>query len=167
VIALNHILVATDFSEAADVALAYGRALARRFGATLHVLHVVEDWGARFAEFPIYIDDLGRLRIEEEAAARARLHMLLSEEDRQALPAKAVVLTSTSPAATIVAYARDAMPRIDCIVMGTHGRGAVAHLVMGSVAERVVRAAPCPVLTVHHPQHEFVLPDVVTTTARA
>ena len=48
---------------------------------------------------------------------------------------------------------------VDVIVIGTHGRGGMAHLLMGSVAEIVVRMAPCPVLTVRHPEHEFVLPD--------
>ena len=56
---------------------------------------------------------------------------------------------------------------INLIIIGTHGRGAVAHLLMGSVAERVVRTAPCPVLTVRHPEHEFVVPDALTTTAHA
>ena len=56
---------------------------------------------------------------------------------------------------------------IDLIVMGTHGRGPLAHLVMGSVAERVVRTASCPVLTVRHPEHEFVWPDTLTTVAHA
>jgi nucleotide-binding universal stress UspA family protein len=51
--------------------------------------------------------------------------------------------------------------------MGTHGRGVLAHLMMGSVAERVVRIAPCPVLTVRHPQHEFVTPDALVVVARA
>ena len=45
--------------------------------------------------------------------------------------------------------------------MGTHGRGAMAHMFLGSVAERVVRMAPCPVLTVHNPEHEFVAPDAL------
>jgi hypothetical protein len=44
----------------------------------------------------------------------------------------------------------------DLVVLGTHGRGPVAHMLLGSVAERVVRMAPCPVLTVRHPQHEFI-----------
>jgi universal stress protein A len=57
--------------------------------------------------------------------------------------------------------------RIDLIVMGTHGRGALAHVVLGSVAERVVRLAPCPVLTVRNPEHEFVRPDALTVAARA
>jgi nucleotide-binding universal stress UspA family protein len=53
------------------------------------------------------------------------------------------------------------------IVMGTHGRGPVAHLFMGSVAERVVRMAPCPVLTVRHPEREFVTPDALAAAMGA
>jgi nucleotide-binding universal stress UspA family protein len=83
----------------------------------------------------------------------------LSAEDRRDLHSKAVVLTSTTPALSIVQYARDA--KVDLIVVGTHGRGAVAHLFLGSVAERVVRMAPCPALTVRHPEREFVLPDAL------
>lgn len=75
------------------------------------------------------------------------------------------MLASNSPALTIVDYAMG--HRIDLIVMGTHGRGALAHMVMGSVAERVVRLAPCPVLTVRHPEHEFVRPDALVPVARA
>lgn len=62
-----------------------------------------------------------------------------------------------SPAESIVEYATSAAAGL--IVMGTHGRGGMAHLRMGSVAEAVVRAAPCPVVTVRHPEHEFLLPD--------
>ena len=68
-------------------------------------------------------------------------------------------------ASTIVEYARN--HGVNLIVMGTHGRGAVAHLLLGSVAERVVRLAPCPVLTVRHPEHEFVQPDTLATVAHA
>ena len=52
------------------------------------------------------------------------------------------------------------------IIMGTHGRGAVTHLLMGSVAEKVVRIAPCPVLTVRHPAHEFILPNALQAVER-
>ena len=69
------------------------------------------------------------------------------------------------PAHAITEYAKEAA--VDLIVLGTHGRGAVAHLLMGSVAERVVRTAPCPVLTVRHPEHEFVLPDALVAFAGA
>jgi nucleotide-binding universal stress UspA family protein len=66
---------------------------------------------------------------------------------------------------TIVDYARNY--DVDIIVMGTHGRGALAHLVMGSVAERVVRWAPCPVLTVREHEHDFVGPDALEAVACA
>jgi nucleotide-binding universal stress UspA family protein len=56
---------------------------------------------------------------------------------------------------------------VDLIVLGTHGRGALSHLFMGSVAERVVRTAPCPVLTVRHLQPDFVLPDAFVASAGA
>jgi len=81
------------------------------------------------------------------------------------LKATAVVRVSTSPALEIATYARE--QKVDLVVMGTHGRGAMAKLLMGSVAERVVRTAPCPVLTVRHPQHEFVLPDALVAVSRA
>jgi signal recognition particle GTPase len=57
--------------------------------------------------------------------------------------------------------------RIDLVVMGTHGRVAVAHFLMGSIAERVVRTAPCPVLTVRSPEHEFVVPDALVPVEKA
>jgi nucleotide-binding universal stress UspA family protein len=160
-IALKQILVATDFSEPSAAALAYGRELARNFNATLHVLHVVDDIGSRVATgAPIYFD-IGQLQSEVESAARTQLNALLSDEDRKTLNARTVVLTSPSPANAITSYARDTKPSIDIIVMGTRGRGGVAHMLMGSVAERVVRTAPCPVLAVRHPEHEFVLPDAL------
>ena len=97
--------------------------------------------------------------------AKRRQRVLLIDNDPLPLPKRAVVLTSNAPAAAIVDYA--AQERIDLIVAGTHGRGGVAHLLMGSVAERIVRTAPCPVLTVRHPEHEFVIPDALVAVAKA
>ena len=75
-----------------------------------------------------------------------------------------MVFTSVAPAETIVAYAKT--QAVDVIVIGTHGRSGLAHLFMGSVAERVVRFAPCPVLTVHHPEHEFIAPDAMAVVSK-
>ena len=162
---LEQILVATDFSEPSDAALAYGRELALRFGARLHVLHVTQN---------IYLNTFGAENLvaiapglQQQIEDDARRH--LDEIVGNAWSGEPViipgVLTAASPAVAIVAYAKE--HHIDVIVIGTHGRGAFAHLVMGSVAERVVRFAPCPVLTVKHPQHEFVQPDALVAVAHA
>jgi len=144
-IAWKHILVATDFGEAANAALTYGRALARRFGATLHVLHITDN---------VFVGPLVPDPIALERQAVANVNDLLTAEDRQTLSARAVAWTSTRPAAAIVVYARK--NDIDLIVIGTHGRSGMAHVVMGSVAEKVVRMAKCPVLTMKHPEREFI-----------
>jgi nucleotide-binding universal stress UspA family protein len=164
-IALKNILVATDFEEAADAALTYGRTLAHAFGATLHVLHVTDDvrLAATGAEFYVPLDPT--LQAEVDEAARIRLASLVIDSDGSGPRTKTAIGTSRAPAPVIVEYAR--ANGIDLIVMGTHGRKALAHLLMGSVAERVVRTAPCPVLTVHHPEHEFVLPDILATVVKA
>lgn len=163
-IALKSILVATDFGEASGAALAYGRELARTFGATLHVLHVADDVYVRLGG-DAYMAVLPELQKDLEVAAQRQLDELLVDNDPIPLPVKKAVLTSSATAGAIVQYARDL--GIDLIVVGTHGRGAVAHLFMGSVAERVVRTAPCPVLTVRHPEHEFVMPDALAPVAQA
>jgi len=163
-IALKHILVATDFGEAADAALAYGRELARTFDSALHVLNVADDVYVRLGG-DAYVAVLPDLQKDLEAEAKKQLDALLVDNDPKPLPIKKVVLTSSATAAAIVQYATDR--NIDLIIVGTHGRGAVAHLLMGSVAERVVRTAPCPVLTVRHPEHDFVVPDALAVTAHA
>ena len=164
-ISLKNILVPTDFGEAAEAALGYGRELARSFGAKLTVLHVADNVLAGSVGIEGYVGAYPDFQRTIEEGAKRQLDATVTDEDRRELNAAAVLRTSNSPALTIVTYARDA--GIDLIVMGTHGRGAMAHLLMGSVAERVVRTAPCPVLTVKHPEHEFVLPDALVEVARA
>lgn len=164
-IALKKILVATDFSEPSDAALAYGRELARTFGAALTLVHVVDDVMSRGygIDGGVMLSD-PQYQVQVEADARRRLNAAIEGEDR-AITVTARVLMSRSPASAIVSYADES--NIDLIVMGTRGRGGVAHLLMGSVSERVVQTAPCPVLTVRHPEHEFVLPDALVAVAKA
>jgi nucleotide-binding universal stress UspA family protein len=162
-IALKNILVATDFGEASDAALTYGRALARCFNSTLHVLYVCENVFTRGLGSDAYVAVFPDLQKDVEDTSRKQLEELLTDQDRRDVNAKPVILTSNMPALAIVQYAKDA--EIDLIVMGTHGRGAVAHLLMGSVAEKVVRTAPCPVLTVRHPEHDFIVPDTLAAVA--
>ena len=131
----TRILVPIDFSGASGAALNYARALAARFNARLHLLHVLENDFLRPTVADPQTVETGTLR---------QLWDLLTAEDlkRGAVP---VVLRSDAVADEIVSYARS--NGIDLIVMGTHGRSGLAHLLKGSVAERVVRTAPCIVLT--------------------
>ena len=154
-IVLKRVLVATDFSPPSEAALIYGRALARTFGASLVLLHVAENQFLRPSAA-----DPATLR----AAHQRWLDERLTAADRDELHAHAVVEISDSAADAIVEYARGAT--IDLIVIGTHGRSAMSQILVGSVAERVVRTAPCPVLTVRHPEHEFVLPDALVAVER-
>ena len=157
-IKINNVLVATDFGTASESALNYGRELARSFGARLHLLHVVEN-ALLWAGVDTGGVDLTMLQAQLQESARDKLRSLLSDEDRRDLRAVTAIRTDNNPAFAIVAYAKS--ENMDLIIMGTHGRSAMAHLLMGSVTEKVVRIAPCPVLTVRNPEHEFVLPDAL------
>jgi nucleotide-binding universal stress UspA family protein len=150
-IRLQEILVPVDFSTASDSALNYAQALAETFHARLHVLHVLEDWVLYGGLDPAPPE----VRVELERSSRENMAKMLSAEAVRALRAE-MVLKVGSPFVEIVRYAKD--QSIDLVVLGTHGHGPIAHMLMGSVAERVVRKAPCPVLTVRHPEHEFVMP---------
>ena len=152
-IALKHVLVPTDFSDASESALRYGKALATAFGASLHVVHVIEEpYGQPWA-VEAYGFSLASLQEEWIKDARGRLAASLSEDERTAL--RAVTTTVLGhPVMEILRYAKE--NSVDLIVMGTHGRGPLGHVVLGSVAERVVRKAPCPVLTVRTKEREFV-----------
>jgi len=147
-IRLKQILVATDFSEPSDAALNYGRELAHAFGAHLHILHVVDNLMATMVGPEGYVGNLMEIQRDVEEAARKQLEALINPEDRRDLDAKPVLLTSSTPAFAIVNHAKEA--GTDLVVMGTHGRGGFGHLLMGSVAEKVVRSAPCPVLSGSH-----------------
>lgn len=144
-IAVKKILVPTDFSDCSAAAVTYGRAMASVFGATLHLLHVVQDpytqpWAAEAFPAP-----LGDLLEQWEQQAEARLKEQIPEAERDS----AVIATVIgSPFYEIIRYADE--QKVDLIVIGTHGRGPLGHMLLGSVAEKVVRKAPCPVLTVRH-----------------
>src|SRR5262245_21857784 len=129
------ILVPKDFSPPSDAALSYARLLARTFDATLHLLHVTGTHSTR----PRVKDSRDRV-----SAALHELRGRLSADDRS--PDVTIrALDAPDAAAQIVRTARSM--KASLIVMGTHGRGGVARVLMGSVAEKVVRTAPCPVLT--------------------
>lgn len=143
---LTRILVPTDFSETADAALAYAKSLAGQLDASLHLLHVFSNPYAPAMYAPevyVAVPPEARERAMEEARQQLRVR-LDDEEAARFRSVRAIVAGLT--ATQILQYVED--HDIDLIVMGTHGRRGVAHLLLGSVAEHVVRRAACPVLTV-------------------
>lgn len=151
---LRQILVPTDFSNEARSAFAYGAALADTFKAKLHVLHVLQ----RIVSPPEVPLQLESRQLEEavEATAWDQLRRLF-DGDEVAQRRATLAIEWGLPAPEITRYAQE--HEIDLISMGTHGRGGLRRLLLGSVAESVVRGAPCPVLTIHHAER------VLTTTA--
>jgi nucleotide-binding universal stress UspA family protein len=152
---LHRILVPTDFSKHSQNALSYGAAFAEKFGATLYLLHVVKDLALFIPDAITVTPPISPPVDQLTAAVRGALDRLIADNQLGRLGARAEVREG-SPFYEIIRFARD--QNIDLIVMGTHGHSGLAHVLMGSVTEKVVRKAPCPVLTVRHPEHEFVHP---------
>nr|MBK7063729.1 universal stress protein [Deltaproteobacteria bacterium] len=143
-------LVPTDFSAGARAALSLAADVAKVHGAKLVVLHVAELLPGLTADTVVHAEGGAPMRLEDFHRAQTLAWM---EQDRALAHAREVpidlvfVLGEVVP--TVIAEAR--LRHADVIVMGTHGRSGLAHLVMGSVAERVVRQSPVPMLTVRVP----------------
>lgn len=152
---LKRILLPTDFSENSQVAVAYACALADQFGSELHLLNVMEDMLTMIPEPGMAFPPPGDFMLELKAGAEKSLTQI---PDAAWARGKTVVRATRqgAPFLEIIRYAKE--KDIDLIVLSTHGRGGLAHVLMGSVAERVVRKSPCPVLTVRPSTHQFVMP---------
>jgi len=139
-IEIKKILCPVDFSEPGRYAFDYACALARRHEATLELLHVAEP--SAYAE-----DELPPGKISYEQSLQQQIEQWAEEAG---CPAETHLMTGI-PYIEIVKRAKEI--HANMIVIGTHGRSGIQHLLIGSVAERVVRTASCPVLTVRHPNH--------------
>jgi nucleotide-binding universal stress UspA family protein len=144
---IKRILVPVDFSSSSQRALDYAQGLAAKFGAAIHLVHVCE------------VPSIMTPALDAYAVAYADWSQKLGEESEKQLVQVAGTMGSVPtttevlfgpPAGAIVEAAGTS--KADLIVMGTHGHGVVMHALMGNVAERVVRTAPCPVLTVREPK---------------
>jgi len=151
-IRLQRILVPTDFSDSARHALAYGVSFAAEYGAELLLLHVVETIPMGYASelFPLPVAEVFE---QVSGYARTELARLSAEATGKGIAVREVVVQG-KPSAEIVRVARE--ETVDIIVLGTHGRGVLDKALFGSTTERVVRKAPCPVLTCHLVEHEFL-----------
>src|SRR5437660_183779 len=145
---IRRILAPTDFSDAATPAVRYAAELADKFAAELVLLHVVQDLALVLPDAvmptPLPAADLDQLT----ASAKAGLANSVTRLDLARLNPRTEVRFG-SPAAEIDEAAKELAA--DLIVVSTHGRTGLAHLLLGSVAEKVIRYAPCPVLVVRPP----------------
>ena len=150
-IKLERILVPTDFSDCAKQAVDYGSELAKRFGAELHLLHVVQPiamayvYGAAIPEEVLHPEEPAEKELNEVEIPDVE-HISRVERSIQ----------SGTPFVEIVRCAKQ--NKMDLIVIGTHGHTGLNHMLLGSVAEKVVRKASCPVLTVRPEGQQFVMP---------
>ena len=142
---IKRILVPTDFSPASDLAVDYAIGMVSRYGGTIDLLHVFDDLSVAHAFSEALAGDWRVMRDRLIDEAEQRLAAV------KAMCAAAQVEASShlliGPAARLIGE-RATSSGADLIVMGTHGRSGFAHLILGSVAERVLRTAPCPVLVV-------------------
>ncbi len=156
---IRKILYPTDFSKHSLVAFPFAIDLAQRYEAKLHCLHVLDTDNEFFLEngyiAPLIIQT--PLPVEQlQKSAKEHMDVIVKEYISGAKNFVTQKVILGKPFIEIIHYCRD--ENIDLVVMGTHGHSALASMLLGSVAEKVVRKAPCPVLSVRHPEHRFKAP---------
>ena len=155
-IPLKRILVPTDFSDHSERAAAYAAELARRFEAEqVHCLHVVDIPADLLATSGYYMTGQSEQFIEQAREESQKSLREFVAKHLNDLPVETVFLEGR-PFVEIIRYARD--KDVQLIVIATHGRTGLKHALFGSVAEKVVRKAPCPVLVVRRDEREFLMP---------
>jgi nucleotide-binding universal stress UspA family protein len=146
--ALRRLLVPVDFSPCSRAALDYAAFLGQRWSAELDVLHVWSPPTPTWEPAAFFVpSDESLIAFERSSAGKAMKEFLrhIEQENRLLVRGR---LESGDPTATSLEAAEDGY---DLIVMGTHGRTGLSHMLFGSIAEAVVRRAPCPVLTIRAP----------------
>jgi nucleotide-binding universal stress UspA family protein len=140
---VKNVLFATDFSPISDAALPYATAICRRFGSTLHVAHVLSDTGLLMMSGGVDYVSMGTLYQDTETEAKEKIDQMA--ECFVGIPHRSHVRHGQVwKAIEPLIAAND----VDLVVVGTHGRGGLGKLLLGSVAENILRHASCPVLTV-------------------
>ena len=151
---IKKILLPTDFSEGAEAVLSYVLSLAKKYDAHIDILHVIHEFGD-MTDF--YVPHISYDVMEKEMEEAARKNM--ESFCRENVEGKAEFEIHTrkgTPFLEIIQAARDL--NSDLIVMGTHGRTGIDHILFGSTAEKVVRKSPIPVMTVRAEGKEFKMP---------
>lgn len=151
---IERILCPIDFSEFSTKAYDYAESLARHYGAKLFLEHVIRPFAEPYAYW-MYPGGMEHIASNLCASAEKQLHEFLKTHAHNGTPTERVVVEGVATE-SILSLAEE--QRMDLIVMGTHGRQGFDHLTMGSVTEKVLRKARCPVLAVRKPAHDFVSP---------
>lgn len=153
---INKILMATDFSENSKWALTYAISIARKYGAQLTILHIIQPPNyplGMYAE--ISFDAMDKFNRNISEVTEKEMKNLCAKELGDFKDYDTLILSGT-PFLEILRVAKE--KDVDLIVVGTHGRTGLDHVLFGSTAEKVVRKAPCPVLSVRLPGKEFKMP---------
>lgn len=154
---IKKVLFPTDFSEISNHALPYALKMSKIFDAELVMLHAVtlyeNDPNDPSHDFPSLQGYCAELR----KAADDRIQICVEQAGEAGVPARKVIVQGVSPHGAILDFVKED-GGIGMIVMSTHGRSGIAHALLGSVTENVIRYSPCPVLVVKNPEHEFVDP---------
>ncbi|RJR26458.1 MAG: universal stress protein [Candidatus Latescibacterota bacterium] len=163
--AIRTVIFTTDFSETANHALPYAIKMAKIFETELVMLHAVtlyehdpNDPGHRFPSLDDYCAELRK-------SADLNLQFCMERAGEAGVPVRKTVVQSVTPHAGIIDFAKEQGEGV-MIVMSTHGRSGLSHVLLGSVTENVIRYAPCPVLAVKHPEHEFIDPKTGEVVVR-
>ena len=153
-VAFKEIFIPTDFSEYSFRAIECGVAIAAKFEAHITLAYVLEPL-LQAADLTWTTVNFEELDNAHKEMAEQQLRKVVEERIPKGVQCDTVVLFG-KPFVEILKHAKER--NVDLIVMATHGRGAISHLLMGSTAEKVVRKASCPVMTVKHPTHVFTMP---------
>jgi nucleotide-binding universal stress UspA family protein len=157
-IEIKNILVPTDFSDFSKYALNYAVAFAQTFKAKITLIHVTPERemdSLRQVSTFFEPGQLERLLKQRESEDQRQLDGFIPPELKKGIEVD-TIHTVGIPFLDIIRTARE--KKVDLIIIATHGRSGLSHMFFGSVAEQVVRKASCPVLSIRHPGHEFVMP---------
>ncbi len=154
-IELKRILVPTDFSEHSEQAAHYAAELAKRFGAEIHCIHVVDIPADMLGTSAYYMTGPSEQFLDQIREESKKNLETFAQKNFEGAAVQTTFLEG-SPFVQISRYAQE--QKIDLVVIATHGRTGLKHVLFGSVAEKVVRKAPCPVLVVKREERDFVLP---------
>jgi universal stress protein A len=149
------ILCPVDFSEVTGEILRYAVEIAKRFDAELHLFHVIPNLNY-FSPYESFLTPENLVTIEHNIEKEVEKDFDKAVKKIEPAISLVRVIKTGVTFVEIIDYVREAA--IDLIVMGTHGRSGIEHILIGSVAEKVVRKSPCPVLTIRPESHKFTMP---------